>query len=58
MVPVVGRSRPAASSRNVVLPAPFGPTSPTTCPAGTVSVHSASAYRLARRLPSLFVSVA
>src|SRR5579875_2712171 len=33
--PSVGASRPTASARSVVLPEPFGPTRPTTDPAGT-----------------------
>ena len=37
------RSMPAARFSSVLLPAPLGPTSPTTRPAGTSSVQSASA---------------
>ncbi len=44
-LPEVGSSSPAASCSRVVLPAPFGPTSPVTRPAGTVTVQSASARR-------------
>ena len=45
IVPAVGASRPTASCSSVDLPAPFGPTSPTTCPAGMLSVQSDSAHR-------------
>ena len=45
IVPAVGASSPTARCRRVVLPAPFGPTSPTTRPAGISSVQSVSAQR-------------
>ena len=38
-----GTARPTARFSSVVLPAPFGPTSAATCPAGISSVHSRSA---------------
>ena len=41
------RSSPTARLSSVVLPAPFGPTSPTTRPAGTCSVQSDSAHSTA-----------
>ena len=44
--PAVGSSSPAARLSSVDLPAPFGPTSPTTCPRGNRSVQSSSAQRL------------
>ena len=43
--PVVGASIPQASFSRVVLPAPLGPTRPTTWPGGTSSVQSTSAWR-------------
>ena len=49
--PRVGASSPTARRSSVVLPAPFGPTSPTTRPAGTASVQSDSAHRRRYRLP-------
>jgi hypothetical protein len=56
IVPAVGRTRLQIILIVVVLPAPFGPSSPITCPAGTVSVTSFTAvsqslprrYRLLR----------
>ena len=42
--PALGCRRPTESWSSVVLPAPFGPTSPTTLPAGMASVHSESAH--------------
>src|ERR1700722_11116023 len=51
IVPDVGRSRPAARLSSVLLPAPFGPTSPTTRPAGTSIVQSDSAHRRPYLLP-------
>src|SRR5216684_2845410 len=55
-LPADGSARPTARFSSVVLPAPFGPTSAVTCPAGTASVHSRSAqvllYRLLRPLAS------
>ena len=38
--PALGCRSPTARWSSVVLPAPFGPTSPTTLPAGIASVHS------------------
>src|SRR5579862_1294653 len=38
-----GRMRPQITSMNVVLPAPFGPTRPTTLPGNTRSVSPSSA---------------
>ena len=45
IVPVVGASRPTARFSSVDLPAPLGPTSPTTRPAGISRVQSDSAQR-------------
>lgn len=45
MLPAVGASWPTARFSSVLLPAPFGPTSPTTRPAGMSSVQSDSAHR-------------
>ena len=45
MVPDVGASNPTASCNMVVLPAPFGPTRPTTLSAGIDSVQSWRAQR-------------
>ena len=50
--PPSGRSSPVAIDRVVVLPAPFGPTTPNIEPRGTVSVRSSTA----RWLPKFFVS--
>ena len=54
IVPVVGASIPVARLISVVFPAPFGPTRPTTCPAGMDSVHPASAHlvRYRRQRPA------
>ena len=52
MRPVVGASIPQAIFSRVVLPAPFGPTRPTTCPGGISRVQSASAWRWPYLLPS------
>ena len=41
--PADGAVRPTARFSRVLLPAPFGPTSAVTRPAGTCSVHSRSA---------------
>src|SRR5580658_4895761 len=49
--PADGAARPTARFSRVVLPAPFGPTSAVTCPAGMASVHSRSAQVLPYRLP-------
>lgn len=49
--PASGRRSPTASWRSVVLPAPLGPTRPTTLPAGMASVHSESAHLCPYRLP-------
>ena len=57
MVPVLGASSPTASCSSVVLPAPFGPTSPTTLPSGMVRVQSWSAHFRPYCLPSPFVSM-
>ena len=46
-----GAAWPTARLSSVVLPAPLGPTSPVTCPAGISSVQSASAQRRRYRLP-------
>ncbi len=43
IVPAVGRISPQAILIVVVLPAPFGPSSPITCPCGTLSVMSFTA---------------
>ena len=45
IVPSVGSSKPTARLSNVDLPAPFGPTSPTTRPAGMLNEQSVSAQR-------------
>ena len=50
--PSVGASSPTARLSKVVFPAPFGPTRPTTRPAGISSVQSVSAQRRPYRLPS------
>src|SRR5690349_14595344 len=50
-LPADGSARPTARFSSVVLPAPFGPTSAVTCPAGTFTVHSRSAQVLRYRLP-------
>jgi hypothetical protein len=42
--PADGAARPTARFSSVVLPAPFGPTSAATRPAGIASVHSRSAH--------------
>ena len=55
IVPAVGSNRPTARCSSVVLPAPFGPTSPTTFPAGIESVQSRSAQRRPYCLPSPLV---
>ena len=55
IVPAVGVSSPAASCSRVVLPAPFGPTSPTTFPAGMVKVQSLSAHCRPYFLPAALV---
>src|SRR6516164_7525603 len=55
--PADGAVRPTARFSSVVLPAPFGPTSAATCPAGTVSVHSRSAQVRPYRLPRPLVSM-
>ena len=56
-LPSVGAVRPTDMFSSVVLPAPFGPTSATTCPSGTASVHSRSAHVPRYRLPSPVVSM-
>ena len=38
-------SSPTARFKSVVFPAPFGPTSPTTCPEGTSRLQSVRAQR-------------
>ena len=50
MLPAVGRSRPTAMCSKVVLPAPFGPTRPTTRPGGMARVQSDNASRRPYRL--------
>src|SRR3954471_2608890 len=45
IVPEVGASSPTARLSRVLLPAPFGPTRPTTRPLGIESVQSVSAWR-------------
>ena len=45
MLPEVGVRMPQASLSSVDLPAPFGPTRPTTWPGGMFKVQSASARR-------------
>ncbi|MCW2933959.1 MAG: hypothetical protein JWM19_4921 [Actinomycetia bacterium] len=57
MVPAVGVSSPTAMCSRVVLPAPLGPTSPTTRPAGMASVQSRSAQLRAYRLPRPLASM-
>ena len=57
MVPDVGASNPTARWSRVVLPAPLGPTRPTTLPSGMASAQSRSAQRRPYRLPSPFVSI-
>src|ERR1017187_4772665 len=52
IVPDVGTSMPTARFSRVVFPAPFGPTSPTMCPAGMLSVQSVRAWSCRYRLPS------
>ncbi len=42
--PAVGRTVPETVLKSVVLPAPFGPTMATNCPAATVSDTSTSAF--------------
>ena len=54
--PALGESRPTARWRSVVLPAPFGPTSPTTLPAGIHRVQSWSAHLRPYCLPSPLAS--
>src|ERR1700722_4992724 len=54
--PADGTDRPTARFSSVLLPAPFGPTSATTRPAGTSSVHSRSAQVPRYRLPRLLAS--
>ena len=44
-LPGTGCSKPTARCSSVVFPAPFGPTRPTTRPAGTCSVQSRNAQR-------------
>ena len=51
--PAVGARSPTASCSRVVLPAPFGPTSPTTFPSGMDRVQSESAQRRPYLLPRL-----
>ncbi len=50
--PVVGRNNPVTNPMNVLLPAPFGPTSATTRPAGTSSAHSRNAHPRGYFFPS------
>jgi hypothetical protein len=45
-LPAVGAARPTARFSKVVLPAPFGPTSAATCPAGIARLHSRRAQVL------------
>ena len=45
-VPALAGSRPAAMFISVVFPEPFGPTSATSRPVGTVTVHSRKPHRL------------
>src|ERR1700733_455455 len=54
--PADGTVRPTVRFRSVVLPAPFGPTSAVTWPAGTSRVHSRSAHVPPYRLPRPIVS--
>ena len=56
-MPADGAARPTARFSSVVLPAPFGPTSAATCPAGIASVHSRSAHVPPYRLPRPLVSM-
>jgi hypothetical protein len=44
MAPADGAARPTARFSSVLLPAPFGPTSATTWPAGIASEQSRSAH--------------
>ena len=54
--PADGVSRPTARWRKVLLPAPLGPTSPTTRPAGTSRVQSESAHLRPYFLPRPWAS--
>src|SRR5260370_5621959 len=55
--PADGAARPTARFSSVVLPAPFGPASAATCPAGIATVHSRSAQARPYRLPRPMVSM-
>src|SRR6266566_7006817 len=55
--PADGAARPTARFSSVVLPAPFGPASAATCPAGIATVHSRSAQVRPYRLPRPMVSM-
>src|SRR3954468_22218452 len=48
-VPACGRSRPASTRSSVDFPAPFGPSTASSDPAGTAAVTSRSARRSPRR---------
>src|SRR5690349_16079542 len=50
MRPVVGFRIPISSRNSVVLPAPFGPSNPQICPAGTAKLMSRSAVFGPKRL--------
>jgi hypothetical protein len=55
--PSVGATRPMAMCISVVFPAPFGPVSAVTRPAGMASVQSRTAQVFQYRRPSLAVSM-
>src|SRR5690242_12634752 len=55
--PLVGSANPSSRSNSVVLPAPFLPTRPTTCPAGTAAVKSRSTARPSMVLASASVRI-
>ena len=57
-MPDVGSRSPTTNWRRVVLPAPFGPTSPTTLPAGMERVQFWSAHLRPKRFVSAVVSTA
>jgi hypothetical protein len=47
--PELGRTKPQMTLNTVVLPAPFGPMTPTTWPSGTAKETSSSASRPPKR---------
>src|SRR5512136_2476500 len=56
-VPEVAGRKPASSRMVVVLPAPFGPRSPTTSPRGMEKVRSSTAARSRKRLVRPLTSI-